>query len=249
MPIWDKLEEMVAKGEKPPVSVIGPGWWHNGLALFGFLVAALSISTALWLFIDGARKRAAARDESFGAALWAILSKARSQTGGYMTHLGVGIVLVGLIGSAMYVDDRQIKLEDQPGAKFEVDRYEFTYQRLDEQTLANGDQIATAQFTVTKDGKPSGTLSPGQTSFASQGKNRLDADVRSEVLRDIFIVLQGIEGDQLSLNVKINPLISFAWLGFALMMIGTAIAAWPRQRPVAAVQPAADRPGRARAKR
>ena len=109
-PIWDKIQDVAAQGGKTAVSVIGPGWWHEVQAIAGLLVAALAISTAVWLFVDGARKRAAARGESFGSALWAILSKARTQTGGYLTHFGVGLVLIGLVGSAMFVDDLIIQI-------------------------------------------------------------------------------------------------------------------------------------------
>ncbi len=40
---------------------------------------------------------------------------------------------------------------------------------------------------------------------------------------------EGVE--QLSVNVKINPLIWFAWGGFALLLFGSALAAWPKKRP------------------
>ena len=39
---------------------------------------------------------------------------------------------------------------------------------------------------------------------------------------------------KLQINVKINPLISFAWFGFLLLIIGTSLAAWPRKTPATA---------------
>jgi cytochrome c-type biogenesis protein CcmF len=239
-PIFNKLLDMQAQGTKTPVSLVGPPWWHEAQALIGFAVAALAISTSIWLFVDGARKRASARGEGFGTAMWAIMSKARTQTGGYMTHLGVGIILIGLIGSSMFVDDISVKVPAKQGEKFSVDRYTFTYQGLDETELPNGDQTATAKFAILKDGKPAGQIEPGQTSFATQGQTRLNAAVKSELLRDVFVVFQGMEDEQLSINVKINPLISFAWFGFALMLLGTTIAVWPKRgaEGVRVVEPA-----------
>ena len=77
-------------------------------------------------------------------------------------------------------------------------------------------------------------MTPGQTQFARQGQTRLNAAVLSEPLRDIFMVWEGnqpgAEGEELSLNVKINPLIWFAWAGFGLLLLGALIAAWPKRR-------------------
>ena len=41
----------------------------------------------------------------------------------------------------------------------------------------------------------------------------------------------------MSVNVKINPLIWFAWGGFGLLMLGTLLAAWPKRAALAAVPP------------
>jgi cytochrome c biogenesis factor len=50
----------------------------------------------------------------------------------------------------------------------------------------------------------------------------------SEPLRDVFVVFQGNSGESLVVNVKINPLIWFTWGGFILLLLGTALAAWPK---------------------
>jgi len=36
------------------------------------------------------------------------------------------------------------------------------------------------------------------------------------------------------MNLKVNPLISFAWIGFLLTIVGTTIAVWPKKQPQAA---------------
>ena len=84
------------------------------------------------------------------------------------------------------------------------------------------------KLNVTRDGKSVGTVEPGMTQFAQQGQTKLEAKVLSEPLRDIFVVFQGGEKGQLTINVKVNPLISFAWGGFAILLLGTALAAWPK---------------------
>ncbi|MDZ4065014.1 MAG: cytochrome c-type biogenesis CcmF C-terminal domain-containing protein, partial [Coriobacteriia bacterium] len=134
------------------------------------------------------------------------------------------------VGSTMFVDDIKSTVENKPGATFEAGAYTFTFEGLDEQTLPNGDIVTTAAFSYDKDGKPAGTVNPGQISFFRQGQTKLNADVTIELLHDVFIVLEGADENTLSLNVKINPLISWAWFGFALTILGTGLASYPKKQ-------------------
>lgn len=227
------------------LQAFGPQAIYDGIAILGLLAAALLISTTGSLFVEGARKRAAAKGESFFTALGSILFKARTQSGGYLAHLGMGIILIGLVGSSMYVRDINTLIDNKPGTTLEVTNYVFTLKSINSTRLPNGDERSVALFGVTKDGRPLGDIEPGLTAFARQGQTRLDASVHSEPLRDIFLVWQGNQegpnGEQLSLNVKINPLISFAWGGFALLLLGTALAAWPKRQVEVRAVPAPTR--------
>lgn len=222
------------------LKAFGPEGVYAAIALLALLAASLLISTTVSLFIEGARKRAAARDESFFTAFGNILFKARTQSGGYLAHIGIGIILIGLVGSSMYVRDARLTVPEKQGETFKVSNYTFTFQGINEQTLANGDVVGTANFNVKKGSRDLGTVSPGLTQFARQEQTRLNAKVLAEPLRDIFMVWEGGGGAEgMSINVKINPLIGFAWGGFALLLLGTALACWPKKRLEPAAAPAA----------
>jgi cytochrome c-type biogenesis protein CcmF len=238
-PIYDRMITLTTEPAKKFINA-GPAWYYHGLALFGFLVASVLIANMLWLFIDGARKRAEARGEGFGAALWAVLTKARNQSGGYIAHIGMGIILIGLIGSAMYVQDETFMLQDQQGVTFKMGDYSFKHLGFSDTTLANGNKITKMNLVTSKDGRQIGSITPGITEYPNRSENsssRLDASVLSEPLRDIFVVFQGSSGTSLVVNAKINPLIWFTWTGFILLLLGTTLAAWPRRgaRDLAAV--------------
>jgi cytochrome c-type biogenesis protein CcmF len=225
--------DMVAAGGKGAKGFLafGPQGVYDVMTVLGLLAASLVIANTANMFIEGARKRSAAKGESFFASLGNIIFKARTQSGGYLAHIGIGIILIGLIGSAMYVRDVQTTVKDVPGSSFKVSDYTFTYKETTEAQQANGDIKSNAVFAVSRGGKPLGTISPGLTAFALQGQTRLDAAVLSEPLRDIFVVWQSTQDGELAMNVKINPLIWFAWGGFILLLLGTTLAAWPKYRP------------------
>ena len=245
---------MIKQGTLPGQKMAGggPAWYYETLAVLGLLVASLLISAQLSLFIDGALKRAKARGENFFAALWSILTKARSQSGGYVSHIAMGIILIGLIGSAMFVMEQTFVVKNTPGSTFQTNGYTFTYRGITQNTLANGNKVTKAQFSIAGNGTSNSTIAPGQTQFPTSQNPRLDAAVLSQPLRDIFVVFQGTEqnGD-LSVNVKVNPLIWFSWCGFALLLIGTSLAAWPKAgaRELATVSTPGTRAGRAKAKK
>ena len=223
----------------------GPGWYYNALGLLAFLVASVLIANTVGLFVEGARKRADARGENFFAALWSIVTKARTQSGGYIAHIGMGVILIGLVGSAMFVQDQTFNVNNSPGTKFTMADYSFTYEGSTHTAAANGNTNDKITLKVSRGGRTLGTITPGQTNFAATQQNRLDAKVFSEALRDIFVVFQGGSGEQLVVNVKINPLIWFSWSGFMLLLMGTALAVWPRR---GAPELPADRSGGKRAK-
>lgn len=203
-------------------------------AVIGILVASLAIALPIYLFIDGARKRAAAKGEGFGSALAGIVFKARTQSGGYITHLGIGIVLIGLIGSTMYVKDVQFLLKEKEGATANVAGYTFTFRGFNDQNLPNGDIVSKAIVDASKGGQLI-RMTPGMTQFANrpEGQNsRLDAAVDVAPLRDLFVVFQGSDQNRgLSFDVKVNPMISWTWAGFIILILGTAIAVWPKREP------------------
>ena len=244
LPIYNRMIVLTSSpGQKMAAS--GPAWYYHLVGILGLFAASLLIATTTSMFITGARKRAAARGESFFAALGSIFSKARSQSGGYLAHIGIGIILIGLVGSAMYVYDNTYTIPAKTGSTFQVDQYTFTYTGTNADTLANGNTVDTINLDVTRNGAKVGTITPGQTTFANTQQTRTDARVLSEPLRDIFVTMQGSDENGITINVKINPLIWFSWSGFLLLLIGTTVAAWPRPGRELAAVPTTPKPFKA----
>jgi cytochrome c-type biogenesis protein CcmF len=210
-------------------------------SFIGLLVAALAIALPIYLFVDGSRKRAKTRGEGAVTSFFHILFKARTQSGGYLTHLGVGIVLIGLIGSTMYVKSQIITLQETPGSKATVGGYDVIYRGYDSQTLSNKDVVQTVKVDLVQNGRVIANLEPSVVQMANRSENqstRFNAAVDVGLLRDVFVAFQGGDASGLEFEVKINPMISWAWVGFAVMIFGTGIAMWPKREPALARVPA-----------
>ena len=59
-------------------------------------------------------------------------------------------------------------------------------------------------------------------------------------MEDLFVVYRGVnDAGQLSMDVRVNPLISWVWVGFAMLVIGTGLGAFGRRKPSNKVKDAA----------
>ncbi|MDR1412901.1 MAG: cytochrome c biogenesis protein CcsA [Actinomycetes bacterium] len=216
-------------------TMYGP-FLYDAITLLGFALGSFLIVNTGALFVRGVKARKKATGESVLSSLGTILWKARRQSGGYIAHMAMGIVVIGLIGSVMYVRSGMYNLPNKPGeSKIEIADYTFTFMGLTSETLPNGDVNSIATFNAEQDGKSVGVFAPSVTRFAVQGQSRHNASVRSEALRDIFFAL-GDQNDEnvIPVEIKINPLIWLTWIGFALLMVGSALSTFPKKAPVAA---------------
>jgi cytochrome c-type biogenesis protein CcmF len=208
----------------------GPFILYAALTLIGFLTASLLAFNALFLLIRALRKR-----------------NLRVQTlGGFVSHMAIGVLLVGLIGSSMYsyakegslISDFQGSSDyhgmavNQASDSFTIKNYTLRYVSTEADESDNGDDILyTLTLAVEKNGVSVGQVSPQVLVVQSTGQQSSHPAVLSSPLEDLFVVFQGLDGmGNYALDVRINHLIWFVWIGFALLMLGTTVAAVGRRK-------------------
>jgi cytochrome c-type biogenesis protein CcmF len=222
---WRSLETMV-KAVNPAAKLPANGW----VGYIGFIVATFAIVAAIQIYGQKIMLRMRAEDEGFLTALSRFFMKTPGQAGGFITHLGLGITVIGLIGSAMYTVSLPKTIANKPGVAFDVGEMKFTYKGLTE-SQGDNKQIAHTTFDIAdKTGKSLGTLAPEYIFYQVREQPGMNADIRYEPFRDVFIVFQGMnDKKELIFEVKVNPLISFVWAGSAFLILGIALAALPRR--------------------
>lgn len=216
----------------------GPVWYYNGLAVVGFAVASLLLFNTLFMIARAASKRAKATGKNPVAAFFGMLGSNSSKYGGYIAHFAMAIILVGLIGSSMFVTEKTDYVafdeEADTAENFVIDDYELRYTGSDVETMPNGDDILyRVEFDVydVNTGAYIGHVNPSVQLVASTQQTKLNASVISFPTEDLFVVYRGVnDAGDLSMDVRVNPLVSFAWVGFALLMLGTAIALFGRRK-------------------
>ena len=208
---------------------------YSIIALVVFYLCSLLVVSNIALFIRGTKARAKATGEHALKAFGNILIKARVQSGGYISHLAVGLTVIGLVGSIMYVESKQFDIPLQPGYTVAISDYEFVLEEFIQETVYEHDNEElkeTAHFTVKRNGEVIGRIEPTRYYDPIRDMRRINASVKSEPLRDIFLTFGNTDIDNtIPITIMINPLIWVMWIGSGLLLAGNALAAWPKAKP------------------
>jgi cytochrome c-type biogenesis protein CcmF len=167
------------------------------LALFVF--AAFAFTGLAQEFWRGAAARRSLAGGSMPAALLAVISRNRRRYGGYIVHIGIAVLLVGVAASSSFQTNRDVTL--RPGESAVVDGRTVTYERptvkADPEALTLG-----AVVRVEEDGETIAVLRPSRRFFRPSGvqggtiSGFFDGEATTEVglkagfLSDFWIALQ-----------------------------------------------------------
>ena len=220
-------DAMLSEGGSAAMTLLEAGHpaYYHALAVIGFIVASLLFFNAAFLFVRNIRtpkKRAAA-------------------IGGGLAHIAMAVILVGLIGSSMYVFEHSgyMAHNEETGESEPFQVQEYTLYYVDDAITDNAEVSNTVLYEVTfdvyKNDALVGQVSPSIQLNVMTQQRKVNAGVLGFPEEDLFVVYGGINTEgAFALDVRVNPLITFVWIGFALLMIGTALALIGRRKPRAA---------------
>jgi cytochrome c-type biogenesis protein CcmF len=202
------------------------------VALLGFAFCALAAVTTLGEFWRGTHIRQRLTGEVWARAFLELLTRNRRRYGGYLVHLGVVLVAVGVIGSQSYQQQTQANL--RPGESVSIGPYALTYQGYRQYYSAADVLVTEATLSVTRDGRPVGTVTPSREYYVDFQQTMTARAVLFNPLvnlrEDLYVIFAGLEqgDDSASFRVYINPLIIWLWIGGFVFIFGTLFAAWPQ---------------------
>jgi cytochrome c-type biogenesis protein CcmF len=155
-----------------------------------------------------------------------LVSRHRQRYGGYLVHLGLILLAVGIIGSHFFQVEQDLSLTAGKSAR--VDGYQITYDGISG-SVQNSVQVIKTHFTLARGGQHLADIYPGEKifpGFASQPTSIVS--ITTTGVTDFYVFLSGYEGaTSAQLKVFINPLVPLVWLGGILMLLGGVICWWP----------------------
>jgi cytochrome c-type biogenesis protein CcmF len=148
--------------------------------------------------------------------------------GGYIVHLGIIILTVGIVGSSAYdVEQEAILL---PGESMTINNYSLTYEDMDYYTTPSR-EVVTATLSVSNEGKSLGNLTPEKYFHFNYQQPVTEVAIRSTLAEDLYVILVNWdETGATAFKVLVNPLVNLIWIGAGFVVLGGVIAFWPERR-------------------
>lgn len=212
------------------VIVVNIGF-QNPFALLGFFVVSTSAAITLYEYWRAARARGRAQKENLIVALWQLFNRDRRRYGGYLIHLSIVMMAIGIIGINMFQTQTERSLA--VGESAQLDGYSVRYDSLAQFPYEDGRYVTRVVLSIFKDGQYLGELHPRVDTYPS-GETMNIPGLRSTLVDDLYIVIgNGASATPQATPFKIyhNPLVNWLWLGAIALVIGSLIAAWPEQEP------------------
>jgi cytochrome c-type biogenesis protein CcmF len=201
-------------------------------ALLGLWLCAFAASVTLYEFWRGTMARRRIKEESFPVALWRLAGRNRRRYGGYVIHLGVVLMALGIIGIEMFQTQTQGMISQ--GQSLTLGRYTIRYDSLSNFVYKDGRNVTRAVVSVFKDGKFVSELHPRRDYYVESQQQMTIPGLRSTLEDDVYVILadwQPIASQGATFRIYHNPLVKWLWLGAFVFILGTLVAAWPDQEP------------------
>ncbi|TLN14242.1 heme lyase CcmF/NrfE family subunit, partial [bacterium] len=203
---------------------------RSGGALLAFWLVGFVTSVTLYDYGRAVWARHRRTQEALPLALWNLAGRNRRRYGGYIIHLGIVLMSLGVIGIEMFQTETQGTLKT--GESMSISGYTITFRSLAEWNTNDGRNVARAVVDVYKDGRYLGQLAPRRDFYFDAQQSMTIPGVRSTMEDDVYLLLvdwQEFNTNQATFKVFHNPLVNWLWTGGFVLIFGMLVAAWPEK--------------------
>ncbi len=202
---------------------------RDAYALVSFGLSAFVAATTVMEFYWGTRARMKATGERAPTALWSLVDRNKRRYGGFVVHLGVILIIVGITGSSVFKQEATAVLAR--GESFTLGRFTLTFEDMVSRDTPNHEFLG-ARLAIAAGGRPLGTLLPGQNFYKAGQNPSSEVDIRSSLREDLYLLMTGFDPQSGRVTVKgyLNPLIAWIWIGGGVLILGSWFAMIPDLR-------------------
>ncbi len=197
--------------------------------IISFTFATFTFVSVLVQYARGLRNRRKATGKNWLSVFGGMIWTNRSRYGGFVVHIGLVVVLVGITGS--YAFKQVVDTDVTKGQTVTLGSYVLTYQGL--ATTSDSEKTtAKATFAVGHDGKAIGYVYPVKEYYPASDQTWTRVDLYSTATVDVYVSLLGYsaDGSSATIQAQLNPLVGWLWFGGGVMVLGGLIAMWPSRR-------------------
>ena len=202
---------------------------RQGLAALAFAACALTAVAIGVEYSRGVRARQRG-GERLLQAIATLVVRDRRRYGGYLVHLAIVLIGLGIVGSTFQTTSEVSLTAGQPT---QVGRYTLTFAGVQPYQGA-GYQGVMAGLVVGAGNRQIGALFPDRRVYVhweNQPVTGVAILTSRPWLDDVYVLMTGLADDgTATFRVFVNPLVSLIWAGGFLFLIGGVILFWPPKR-------------------
>jgi cytochrome c-type biogenesis protein CcmF len=220
--LWPVLASVVTVAG---VTALGIPVWASGVC---FGLCAFTAAAILQEFVRGAAVRRRSTGTDLFTALIGLFVRSRRRYAGYIVHVGIVLIFLGFAGGGF---GRSELFPVKPGDEIRMSPYVVKYLRLSV-TDDERKQAVTAHVEVYRDGVKVQEMYPAQWFFRGrEDEPTTEVALRRGIAEDLYVVFKQVEAgpQEIALEVAINPLVNWIWMGVGVLIFGTAIALLPER--------------------
>ena len=198
------------------------------LGLVAFVAATIGLD-----FARAARARRRTGDGWLDAT-WGLALRQNRRYGGFVVHLGILVLAVGVAGSQAWSTQTEVTLNR--GEATEVAGYTIRFEGLAGVEESNHAKVV-GTFAVSDKHGPYTVLTPAKKFYPQEQTPIAAVDYRLGVLEDLYLVLGEFarDGSHATIKVQVNRMVSWLWMGGFVLTLGAALAILPEPRRKPAV--------------
>jgi cytochrome c-type biogenesis protein CcmF len=187
-------------------------------------LCAFVTGTVVQEYVRAIRARMRGGEENAFQALAALLRKNQRRYGGYVVHLGVVFLAMGIAGAAF----NEERLENvSVGESIHMNGYRLEYmtaQPLPRQHYGG----AVARLALFGDDEPLAVMTPEKRMYWLEQQPVSIPSIHSTFQEDLYVILTSVEADgSATFKIYRNPLVNWIWVGALTFVLGSLIVMWP----------------------
>lgn len=204
---------------------------HNIWALLCVAIVTLGTGAVIVDFVRCLAARRHSTHEAFPVSVVRLIDRDHRRYGGQLAHLGLMMIVVGVAGSSLFSTESTHKVKT--GDSFEQAGFSLRLASIGDIRGINYSAVqATVDMTDGRGAKE--TITP-QVRFYDKWSEQPNAEIalRSTWTEDLYISLAGWEqgGTVAAIQVRVNPVVLWIWLGGIVMVAGGCFCMLPRLIP------------------
>jgi cytochrome c-type biogenesis protein CcmF len=198
------------------------------------ITLALTVFVAATIGVDFVRAtRARLRmGERLAAAAGGLLLRHNRRYGGFIVHFGILVIALGVTGSQAWSVQTETTLKR--GEHAQLAGYNVRFDGLAASEESNHFKV-TGTFDVSSARGTSVTLLPAKKFYPQEQSPIAYVDYRLGFVEDVYLVLGDFtrDGMQATVKMQVNRLVSWIWIGGAILTLGALLAILPERRKAA----------------